>query len=131
MKTSITALSLIGALALALAGCGEKQEPVAATPDTMSPTPSSATAAPADPGAKLGKIKYGSVCAGCHGQQGQGQASFPKLAGQAAEQIASKLRDYKAGKEIGPQSAMMIPTAQALSDEEIDALAKYIANLAR
>ncbi len=127
MKTSFTTLGLIAALALS--GCGKKEEPVATTPDTMAPPPPSATAAPTDPAAELGKIKFGSICAGCHGQQGQGQASFPKLAGQTAEQIAAKLHDYKAGKQIGPQSAMMIPNAQSLSDDDIKALAKHIAGL--
>jgi cytochrome c553 len=56
-------------------------------------------------------------------------AAFPKLAGQSAEMLATKLRDYRAGKTLGEQSAMMIPTAQALSDADIDAMASYIASL--
>jgi cytochrome c553 len=113
---------------LVMLGCGKKEAPVAATPDTMAPSASPASGANSD-APDIGKLKYGSVCAGCHGQQGQGQASFPKLAGQSAEQIAGKLRDYKAGKTLGAQSAMMAPTAQALGDAEIDALAKFIASL--
>lgn len=125
-----TPISLAALALLAMAGCGKQEAPATATPDTMAPSANAPAAAGADSGAPdIGKLKYGSVCAGCHGQQGQGQASFPKLAGQSAEQIAGKLRDYKAGKTLGPQSAMMAPTAQALSDSDIDALAKYIAGL--
>lgn len=123
MKHAPLAFTLIALFALA--GCGKKEAPVAQTPDTMAATPPAAS----DGASDTARIKYGSVCAGCHGQQGQGQATFPKLAGQNAEQIAAKLHDYKAGKTLGAQSAMMTPTAQALSDSDIDALAKYIAAL--
>ncbi len=132
MKHAPIAFTLMALFALA--GCGKKEEPVAQTPDTMAPTPpvaapSGAPSTASDGASDAARIKYGSVCAGCHGQQGQGQATFPKLAGQSAEQIAAKLRDYKAGKTLGAQSAMMAPTAQALSDTDIDALATYIAAL--
>lgn len=120
-----TRSSLALSALLGLAACGDKP---AATPDTMAPAPGTA-ASVAEAAPDIGKLKYGSVCAGCHGQQGQGMAAFPKLAGQSAEMLATKLRDYRAGKTLGEQSAMMIPTAQALSDADIDALAKYIASL--
>lgn len=126
MRYSYISLAL-GAL-LSLAACGEKP---AATPDTMAPAAPAPGAAPAavEAAPDTGKIKYGGVCAGCHGQQGQGMANFPKLAGQSADVLAAKLRDYKAGKTLGAQTAIMAPTAQGLSDSDIDALAKYIASL--
>jgi cytochrome c553 len=127
MKTTPIILTL--SALVVLAGCGQKEQPAAQTPDTMAPAAPASSAPAADPVAEAGKIKYGSVCAGCHGLQAQGQASFPKLAGQSAEQLAGKLHDYKAGKTLGQQSAMMIPNAQSLSDEDINALAKYIASL--
>jgi len=126
--------------ALLLAACGQKPEPaapVAPAPVPVAPTaaaPTEATPAPAAtaaPGADAGKTKYDKVCASCHGPQGQGQGIFPKLAGQSAEQIAGKLRDYKAGKTLGKQSALMFPTAKALEDSDIDALAGHIAGLPR
>ncbi|WP_294948643.1 c-type cytochrome [Sulfurivirga sp.] len=78
--------------------------------------------APADKGAAV----YGQ-CVGCHGPNGGGGVG-PKLAGQSAEEIKAKLHDYKAGKQRGPQTAMMAPMAQGLSDEDIEAVAQYIAN---
>jgi cytochrome c553 len=127
MKTthiSLTMLALLG-----LAACGKTDKPAANTPDTMAPAPAAqgAQATPASDAAALGKIKYGGICAGCHGREGQGQGNFPKLAGQSAEQIAGKLRDYKAGKTLGAQTAIMAPNAANLSDADIDALAQYIA----
>ena len=69
------------------------------------------------------------TCAGCHGAKGQGIATFPKLAGLTVETVKSRLADYKAGKQVGPQSAVMMPLASMLSDAEVDALAAHIASL--
>jgi cytochrome c553 len=82
-----------------------------------------------DAAMEKGRIKYGSICAGCHGKNGEGQGIFPKVAGKSAEELAAKLKDYRAGKKLGEQTAMMAPNAQNLSDEEIDALANYMAGL--
>jgi cytochrome c553 len=127
MKYPRTTLALI--TLATLAGCGEKAPPAASTPDTMAPAPASAPSgtAPATEAASLGKIKYGGSCAGCHGRDGQGQGAFPKLAGLSAEQAAAKLRDYKTGKTLGVQTAIMAPNAANLGDAEIEALAQYIA----
>lgn len=117
--------SLALAALLVLAGCGQKEPPAANTPDTMAPAPQAA--APAAEAPSSGKIKYGGICAGCHGREGQGQGVFPKLAGLSAEQAAAKLRDYKAGKTLGTRTAIMAPNAANLSDADIEALARYIA----
>lgn len=55
--------------------------------------------------------------------------AFPKLAGQSADMIKSKLATYKAGKQIGPQSAVMMPLASMLSDADVENLAAHIATL--
>lgn len=77
--------------------------------------------APADKGAEV----YGQ-CVGCHGPRGGGGVG-PRLAGQSADALMRKLKDYKAGKQMGPQTAMMAPIAQGLSDADIEAVANYIA----
>ena len=131
------AKTLIAILTLStLAACGKEEAP---TPEEQAPapivdapaTPEAAPAAPmADAGGnEHGRIKYGSICAGCHGKKGEGQGIFPKVAGQSADVLAAKLRDYKAGKKLGEQTAMMAPNAQNLSEEDIDALASYMAGL--
>lgn len=65
------------------------------------------------------------TCAACHGSQGQGGIG-PKLQGQSADDIISKLLKYKAGEPVGPQSAMMYPTAQKLTEGQIGMIGVYI-----
>ncbi|MEW6446456.1 MAG: c-type cytochrome, partial [Pseudomonadota bacterium] len=77
--------------------------------------------------AAAGKAKYGSICASCHGMNGEGAGIFPKLAGKT--DAAAKLKDYKAGKQVGPNTAMMAPQAAGLSDADIENLAAHIATL--
>lgn len=136
--------ALLSLLALAtLAACG-KEEPAtppaeqAAAPIVQAPapetvpapaTPEAAASAASSASAERGRLKYGGICAGCHGKNGEGMGIFPKVAGQSAEALAAKLRDYRAGKQLGKQTAMMAPNAQNLSDEDINALAAYMAGL--
>ena len=65
------------------------------------------------------------TCAACHGPQGQGGIG-PKLQGQTANEIISKLLAYKAGEQLGPQSMMMWPTAKQLTEGQIGAIGVYI-----
>ena len=65
------------------------------------------------------------TCAACHGPQGQGGLG-PKLQGQTADEIISKLLAYKAGEQVGPQSMMMWPTAKQLTEGQIGAIGVYI-----
>jgi len=66
------------------------------------------------------------TCAACHGPQGQGGIG-PKLQGQTADEIISKLLAYKNKEVVGPQSAMMWPTAGMLTEGEIGMIGVYIA----
>lgn len=68
------------------------------------------------------------TCSACHGDHGQGGVG-PKLQGLKKADIIAKLKAYKMGKSFGPMSAMMIPNAQQLSEEEIKTVAAYIAKL--
>ena len=65
------------------------------------------------------------TCAACHGPQGQGGLG-PKLQGQTADEIISKLLAYKAGEQLGPQSMMMWPTAKQLTEGQIGTIGVYI-----
>ena len=118
-------------LALGLSACGKKEETAQPAAPAMEPAPTAAPAPEAaTPAAAIDAVaQYTSQCASCHGPNGQGQGAFPKLASQAADAIKAKLADYKAGKQVGAQSALMFPIAQKLSDAEIEALAVHIATL--
>ena len=65
-------------------------------------------------------------CAACHGQQGQGMAVFPALAGKSADYISSRLITYRNRGEVGNMSSTMWAQAGQLSDEEIETLGKFI-----
>lgn len=69
---------------------------------------------------------YKGSCRSCHGPTAGGMASFPKLADKDGEYIATRLEQYRAGEKVGPNTALMRPHAQRLSDEDIANLAAYI-----
>ncbi|GAA6151998.1 c-type cytochrome [Pseudoteredinibacter isoporae] len=65
------------------------------------------------------------MCATCHGMKGQSNNDiWPNLAGQKAGYLAQEIRHIRDGIRIEPT---MKPFVQSLSDEQIDALAKYYA----
>jgi len=74
-----------------------------------------------------GKAKY-AVCSACHGATGGGGMG-PALAGQTVEYIVDRLRSYKAGETLGPQSGMMWGQAANLSETDIQDLAEYVKTL--
>ena len=67
-----------------------------------------------------------SGCAACHGQEGQGMAVFPALAGQSADYIVDRLNTYKNRGQVGPMSSTMWGQAGMLSSAEMEMLGKYI-----
>jgi cytochrome c553 len=112
-----------------LAACGDKAEtpaPAEVAPQVSTPKPITYDAAPV---ANPGKMKYVAVCQGCHGTTGGGQGSFPKLTGIPAAELVAKLNDYRAGKQVGPQSSTMMPFAKNLTDMEIASISEYLAGL--
>jgi len=67
-------------------------------------------------------------CTQCHGPRLLGQQQMPRLAGQQFEYLRSQLRAFKAGKR-GELDGNMTAAAQALTDQDIEVLADYIAGL--
>ena len=65
-------------------------------------------------------------CAACHGQEGQGIASFPRLAGQSSDYIVGRLISYKNRETIGAMSSTMWGQAAMLSDSDIELLGEFI-----
>lgn len=73
-----------------------------------------------------GEEMYADACAQCHGRRGRGMASFPSIAGQDAEHLTTRLKEYRAGEAVGPNSGLMKPVAEQLSDEDIANLAAFV-----
>lgn len=68
------------------------------------------------------------ACAGCHNPTGAGNpALFPRLAGQHAEYTEAQLVAFRA--HTRKNSPQMIDVAAKMNDEEIKAVADYIAGL--
>jgi cytochrome c553 len=71
----------------------------------------------------------GRRCASCHTDSYAGTKGVARVAGQREEYLVKALRDYKSGVRSGGAMATMANLAFSLSEEEIEALAHYLAHL--
>ena len=71
----------------------------------------------------------GRRCASCHTDTFAGTKAVARIAGQREEYLLNPLHDYKSGVRSGGGGAAMADVAYPLSDEEITALAHYLAHL--
>ena len=71
------------------------------------------------------------ACMGCHGPRGLGDplGSFPALAGQHAAYVVIQLKAFRSGERSNDSSGMMRDVVRWMSDEEMLAVAEYIAGL--
>lgn len=74
------------------------------------------------------------ACAACHGPAGNGipAVGYPMLRAQHADYTADRLRRYRDGENNGPDdpnSKIMVALAEALTDDEIEAVSSYIEGL--
>jgi cytochrome c553 len=94
-------------------------------------TPPKAAAPDDDPelSKKGAQAAVGRRCASCHTDTYAGTKAVARLAGQREEYLAKALHDYKSGVRTGGAGAAMTDVAYPLSDEEIAALAHYLAHL--
>lgn len=68
------------------------------------------------------------ACAGCHSPDGAGiPAQFARLAGQHQEYTAAQLLNFRSGAR--KNSPQMVTISKRLSDDEIQAVADYVAGL--
>jgi len=68
-------------------------------------------------------------CVGCHLPNGAGSARYPRLAGQPQAYIVQQLADFKSGARSNDRAHVMRAVAGRLTDEEIRAIAEYVAGL--
>ena len=78
---------------------------------------------------KGAQAAVGRRCASCHTNSYAGTKAVARLAGQREEYLVKALHDYKSGVRSGGAGAAMSDVAYPLSDEEITALAHYLAHL--
>lgn len=87
----------------------------------------------ADPDPELSKkgaqAAAGRRCGSCHLDTYAGNQAAARVAGQREDYLAKALRDYKSGVRSGGGQAAMAEVAHPLSEEEIVALAHYMAYL--
>ena len=70
------------------------------------------------------------ACAACHGATGAGlPAQYPRLAGQYAEYSEAQLKAFRSGDRRNDANRVMQTIAARMSDQEILAVADYIAGL--
>lgn len=73
-----------------------------------------------------GKAKAG-VCAGCHGMDGHSSNDlWPNLAGQKGAYLVVQIKAFRDGDRVSP---LMAPMVGNLSDQDIEDLAAYYAQL--
>jgi len=79
---------------------------------------------------------YKSVCQLCHGETGKGAEGYARIAGQRPQYVINTLQRFRAAAQhtidaadIKRSSTRMEQVTQRLTDQEIEALANYIALL--
>jgi cytochrome c553 len=82
-----------------------------------------------DLSAKGAQAAVGRRCASCHTDSYAGTKAVARIAGQREEYLLKALHDYKSGTRAGGAMAAMADVAYPLSEEEITALAHYLAHL--
>lgn len=68
------------------------------------------------------------ACASCHGAKGEGNATFPRLAGQHADYVAKQLSVFQRTNDR-PAGSIMKTVAHELHDEDIGSLAAYVQSM--
>jgi len=70
------------------------------------------------------------ACEGCHGPSGAGiPIQYPHIAGQYAEYVETQLKAFRSGARANDPNGMMRGVAARMTDDEIKAVAQYVAGL--
>ena len=96
--------------------------------------PPKPAAQPADAArvAKGKELYEASDCVACHGADGkEPQAEMPALGGQKRDYIALQIKEIRDGVRKNGMSESMVPFAQKLTDEQVDLVADYLAQVDR
>jgi cytochrome c553 len=69
------------------------------------------------------------ACVGCHQAQGAGHLIYPRIGGQHVTYVTQQLKNFAAADRSNDVSRFMRVVAKRMTDEEIDAVAAYLADL--
>ncbi|HEY7609710.1 MAG TPA: c-type cytochrome [Alphaproteobacteria bacterium] len=92
----------------------------------QSPPPPDSDPALTERGTKIAAQRN---CGSCHREKYEGQQAIARLAGQREDYLLKSLRDFKTGTRTGGGVAAMPSTVVGLSDDDLKALAHYLARL--
>ena len=67
------------------------------------------------------------ACASCHGDRAEGQAGFPRLAGQRADYVFATLKVF--GTQLRPHGVVMKDEVKSMTPAEMRAVAAYVQSL--
>lgn len=76
-----------------------------------------------------GKQIFTTRCVACHGEKGEGKATYPKLAGLSKEDALKMLKGYVDGSYGKAQKMIMAGQAKGLDDAQKAAVTEYIGSL--
>lgn len=68
-------------------------------------------------------------CSGCHNEDGSGTEKFPRIAGQHTAYVVQQLLNFKSGERANDSRALMRAVAKRMNENEIRAVAEYVATL--
>ena len=69
------------------------------------------------------------ACDGCHGQNGEGVATVPRLTGQNSEYLLLQLKNFNTGIRTNDPNRFMQTIAQRMTNQEMKAIAEYLSGL--
>jgi cytochrome c553 len=69
------------------------------------------------------------ACVSCHGPKADGNAIFPRLAGQTPQYLLAQLRFFRAAVRNDTSAEIMKPVALHLTDDQMIAVSKYLGSL--
>ncbi len=75
-----------------------------------------------------GKRIFDDICAACHGKDGKGQEGYAMIAGQRDDYIVQMLKTFRDDR-VRRVNPWMTGVAVGLTDEDMEAVASYVANL--
>ncbi|MEO8856596.1 MAG: c-type cytochrome [Burkholderiaceae bacterium] len=109
----------------ATALCAYAQETKTAAPNAQEAAKAEPAKA-AKPDLAKGEASFGTVCAACHGPDGNSSiAANPTLAQQHPQYLLKQLQEFKSGKR---KNAIMTPMATPLSDADMHNIAAWAAS---